>query len=162
VEVCPTGALLDKENVPAVRHDSPLPCVGNCPAGIDIPGYVQAIAAGQYREALDIIRSHVPFAGILGYVCFHPCETSCRRGEIDNAVAICDLKRFVADNVTDSNDLSNHMQKETGKKVAIVGSGPTGLTAAYYLRTMGHEVGIFDQESGGKTGRHASLRYTCI
>ncbi|MEE8417449.1 MAG: 2Fe-2S iron-sulfur cluster-binding protein, partial [candidate division Zixibacteria bacterium] len=101
VEVCPTGALLDKEGVPAVRRDAPVPCVGSCPAGIDIPHYVHLIAKGRNREALGLIRSRVPFPGILGYVCFHPCEDVCRRGEIDQPVAICALKRFVADYAID-------------------------------------------------------------
>jgi len=98
VEVCPTGALLDKENVPGIRKDALLPCVDNCPAGIDIPRYLHFIAEGRYADALNLIRTRVPFPGVLGYVCFHPCENSCRRQFIDQSVAICDLKRFVADN----------------------------------------------------------------
>lgn len=144
VEVCPTGALVDKEGVPAVRRDAPVPCVGNCPAGIDIPHYLRLIALGRYREALDLIRSHVPFPGILGYVCFHPCEDVCRRGDIDQAVAICALKRFVADNVPDRDFLPTCKKPDTGKKIAVIGSGPTGLTAAYYLSTLGHQVDLFD------------------
>ncbi|MBU2624378.1 MAG: FAD-dependent oxidoreductase [candidate division Zixibacteria bacterium] len=146
VEVCPTGALLDKEGVPAVRRDSPLPCVANCPAGIDIPGYVRSIAAGRNRVALDIIRSRVPFPGILGYVCFHPCEDVCRRSEIDQPVAICDLKRYVADAVVNADSRPINRKSDTGKKVAIIGSGPTGLTAAYYLGSLGNQVSLFDQE----------------
>jgi len=147
VEICPTGALLDKEGLPAIRRDSPLPCVGNCPAGIDIPRYVRAVAAGRYREALDIIRSRVPFPGILGYICFHPCEDVCRRGEIDQAVAICDLKRYVAETVLNADSPPIQKRPDTGKKVAIIGSGPAGATAAYYLGILGHHVSLFDQES---------------
>ncbi|MFH1373326.1 MAG: FAD-dependent oxidoreductase [bacterium] len=146
VEVCPTGALRDKEGAPAVRRDSPLPCVGNCPAGIDIPRYVHAIAAGEYRQALNVIRSSVPFPGILGYTCFHPCEDVCRRGEVDQAVAICDLKRFVADSVIDAEPLTVQKRPDTGRKVAIIGSGPAGATAAYYLGVLGHQVSMFEQE----------------
>jgi len=147
VEVCPTGALMDKEGIPTVRRDSPLPCVGNCPAGIDIPRYVRSIAAGRYREALDIIRSRVPFPGILGYICFHPCEDVCRRGEIDQAVAICDLKRYVADTVLNADSPPIQKLPDTGKKVAIIGSGPAGATAAYYLGILGHHASLFDRES---------------
>jgi len=155
VEVCPTGALLDKEGIPAVHRDSPLPCVANCPAGIDIPRYISSIAAGHYREALDIIRSCVPFPGILGYICFHPCEEACRRREIDQAVAICDLKRYVADTVLNEDYTLIEKHPNTGKKVAIIGSGPAGATAAYYLRILGHQVSLFDRES--KAG--GMLRY---
>lgn len=147
VEICPTGALRDKEGVPAIRRDTPLPCVGNCPAGIDIPRYLQSIAAGRYGEALDIIRLSVPFPGILGYVCFHPCEDVCRRGEIDQPVAICDLKRYLADTVPDADSSSIQRRPDTGKKVAIVGSGPAGASAAYYLSIQGHRVSLFDRES---------------
>jgi formate dehydrogenase beta subunit len=147
VEVCPTGALLDKEDVAPVRRDSPVPCVGQCPAGIDIPRYVHLIAEGRTKEALEVIRSSVPFPGILGYVCFHPCEEICRRGGIDEPVAICALKRFAADNVP-LDDLESVKRKpDTGKRVAVVGSGPAGLTAAYYLSAAGHKVDIFDQSS---------------
>ena len=151
VEVCPTGALLDKERVPAVRRDVPVPCVGSCPAGIDIPHYVRLIALGRNQEALELIRSRVPFPGILGYVCFHPCEDVCRRGEIDQAVAVCALKRFAADYVTDEDPLLIRRQPDTGKKIAVIGSGPTGLTAAYYLGALGHKVDLYDDadESGG-------------
>lgn len=144
IEVCPTGALLDKEGVPAVRRDVPVPCVGGCPVGIDIPHYARLIASGKNSKALELIRSRVPFPGILGYVCFHPCEDVCRRGEIDQPVAICDLKRFVADYVADEDLLQIERRPDTGKKVAIVGSGPTGLTAAYYLSLSGHQVDLYD------------------
>jgi formate dehydrogenase beta subunit len=147
VEVCPTGALSDKEGVPAVRRDCLLPCVGNCPAGIDIPRYVRAIAERRYREALDIIRSRAPLPGVLGYVCFRPCEDVCRRKEIDQAVAICDLKRFAADTVPDADSLPFNKHPDTGKRVAIIGSGPAGATAAYYLGILGHHIDLFDQES---------------
>lgn len=147
VEICPTGALRDKDGVPAVRRDSPLPCEDRCPAGLDIPGYVRLIAGGRYREALRVIRSRLPFPGILGYVCFHPCEDSCRRGLVDQPVAICDLKRFVADTMSGDDSPAIAKPPDTGKKVAIVGAGPAGMTAAYYLGGLGHHVGLFDRES---------------
>ncbi|MFQ6007372.1 MAG: FAD-dependent oxidoreductase [Candidatus Zixiibacteriota bacterium] len=147
VEVCPTGALLDKEGIPPIRREAPVPCVGNCPAGIDIPRYVRAIAEGRYQEALDIIRDRAPLPGALGYVCFHPCEDVCRRREIDQAVAICDLKRFVADIVPAADSFPIQRCPDTGKKVAVIGSGPAGVTAAYYLGLLGHSVSVFDRES---------------
>ncbi|UCC44263.1 MAG: FAD-dependent oxidoreductase [Candidatus Zixiibacteriota bacterium] len=147
VEVCPTGALLDKDGVPAVRRDAPLPCAGSCPAGIDVSGYVRCIAEGKDSEALDVIRSRVPFPAILGYICFHPCEDSCRRAELDQPVAICDLKRYVADAADETGTDSAAARPATGKKVAIVGSGPAGLSAAYYLSLQGHKVSLFDRES---------------
>jgi len=150
VEVCPTGALLDKEGVPTVRADCPLPCVGNCPAGIDIPGYLRLIAEDRDQEALELIYSSVPFPGILGYVCFHPCEDNCRRGFIDEPVAICALKRYVADSVNWRDafhrvPLRHDKACPSDKKVAIIGAGPAGLTAAFYLHSQGHDVSVFDQ-----------------
>lgn len=160
VEVCPTGAMLDKEGAPAVRRDAPVPCVKNCPVDIDIPRYVRLIALGHHHEALDLIRSRAPFPGILGYVCFHPCEEVCRRGDLDEPVAICALKRFVADSVSERDSLPLRKQPGTGKRVAVIGAGPTGLTAAYYLAGSGHQVELFD--NGSKPGgmlRHAIPDY---
>jgi formate dehydrogenase beta subunit len=160
VEVCPTGALLDKEGVPAIRRDAPVPCVGDCPAGIDIPRYVRLIALGRNLEALQLIRSRVPFPGILGYVCFHPCEDVCRRGEIDQAVAICALKRFVADHAADEDLWVDEKQPDTGKRIAVIGSGPAGLTAAYYLGALGHEVDLYDNtDKPGGMLRHGIPDY---
>lgn len=147
VEVCPTGALLDKDGPEPVRCDKALPCVAHCPAGIDIPRYLAAIAAGQDREALAVIRARVPFPGILGYACFHPCEDACRRGGVDQSVAICELKRYVADAVPDSRSDQTIEGFNSGKRVAIVGSGPAGSSAAYYLSLLGHSIDMFDRES---------------
>lgn len=160
VEVCPTGTLLDKENVPKVTRGADLPCVGGCPAGINIPRYLKLISMGRYKDALEVIRSRVPFPGILGYVCFHPCEDACRRGNIDQAVAICSLKRFVADEVPLEELTPINKNPDTGKKVAVIGSGPAGLTAAYYLNISGHQVDIFDEnEKPGGMLRHGIPSY---
>lgn len=160
IEVCPTGALLDKENVPQIDKDADLPCVGSCPAGIDIPHYLKYISEGRYKEALEVIRDSVPFPAILGYVCFHPCEDACRRGSVDEAVAICSLKRFVADKVPIESITAIEKKPDSGKKIAVVGSGPAGLTAAYYLSIQGHNVDVYDSdEKPGGMLRHGIPSY---
>jgi formate dehydrogenase beta subunit len=124
------------------------PCKAACPANIDVPRYIRFIAEGKTREALDVIRAKVPFPSVLGRVCPRPCESECRRRELDEAVSICHLKRFVAD--FHENLWSHHLhpgipaRSSNGKKVAIIGSGPTGLTAAYYLANLGYSATVFE------------------
>jgi len=97
VEICPTGALRDREGVEVPTRDAPLPCTNACPAGIDIPQYVRKIAENDLEAARHIIVNKIPLPASLGYACFHPCEDHCRRGLLDQPVAICDLKRFIFD-----------------------------------------------------------------
>lgn len=144
VEVCPTGALMDKAVRPGKREDDLLPCRAACPAHIDVPGYIRLVSQGRDNEAYAVIRKKVPFPGILGRVCHAPCEDACRRGEIDEPVAICALKRYAADNEKGELKKKNIQRDETGKSVAVVGAGPAGLTAAFYLRRLGHTVTMFD------------------
>jgi len=144
VEVCPTGALMDKAVRPGKRDDDLVPCRAACPAHIDIPGYIRLIAEGREDEAHAVIREKVPFPGILGRVCTAPCEDACRRGEIDEPIAICALKRFAADNEKGLWKKKTIQRDETGKRVAVVGAGPAGLTAAFYLRRLGHAITMFD------------------
>jgi len=153
-EVCPNGieilsiirplrAMSPPEFVP----DSP-PCVEACPAGIDIPEYLRRIAQGKPDEAYAIIREKVPFPGILGRVCTHPCEGVCRRKEVfDSPISICSLKRYAADNAGKITEKIAHVKDDTGHKIAIVGAGPAGLTAAFYLRKKGHKVGVFEERT---------------
>jgi len=149
VEVCPTGALRDKELKAGDRRAALIPCVARCPLEMQIPSYVSFTAEGKYDEAQKVIRESVPLASSLGYICHHPCEDECRRRELNQAVAICDLKRFALQ----ANKSQNQVQKEkqTGKKVAIVGSGPAGLVAAYFLAEFGHSVAVYEAqpEPGG-------------
>jgi heterodisulfide reductase subunit A len=119
------------------------PCTTTCPAGINVQGYVQLIGQGKYREAVDLIRRRLPLPGVLGRVCPHPCESMCRRREVDTPVAIRDLKRFAADQVNLAG-LPVPAIEDREEKVAVVGSGPAGLTVAYYLRLQGFRVTIFE------------------
>ena len=127
------------------------PCSHICPAGIDVPRYIRFIEQGKPGEACAVIREKVPFPGVLGRVCFHPCEYKCRRGQLDEAIAINALKRFAADHDTGLWRTKAKVAPPTGKRVACVGSGPSGLTAAYYLAKLGHAVTVFEAlpEPGG-------------
>jgi len=119
------------------------PCGITCPAGINVQGYVQLIGQGKYKEAIQLIMERLPLPGVLGRVCPHPCETQCRRLEVDEAIAIRDLKRFAADQV-DLESLPLPEIEDRKEKVAVIGSGPAGLTVAYYLRKKGYRITLFE------------------
>ncbi len=119
------------------------PCVQTCPAGTNAQGYVALIKTGKYREALSLIMERLPLPGTLGRVCPAPCEDVCRRSEVDEAVAIRDLKRFAADQV-DLLELPLPDIQDRPEKVAVIGSGPAGLTVAHYLRLKGYQITIFE------------------
>ncbi len=145
VEVCPTGALMDKQVRPGKKEEDLVPCKEACPAHIDVPGYLRLIAEGKADEANAVIREKVPFPGILGRVCIHPCEEVCRRGDVNEPIAICALKRYAADQEKSLWKEKSKVKSYTGKKVAIVGSGPAGLTCAYYLAKEGYQVTIYEK-----------------
>ena len=148
---CPSRALeLDKRKISACRLE--------CPLGVNVQAYMAFTAAGRFEEALDVIKEDNPLPGICGRVCHHPCEASCRRRELDQAVAICDVKRFLSDYPLSRGGTSpgkasgvSPVKPRRRERVAIVGSGPAGLTAAYYLAKEGFQATIFEAlpEAGG-------------
>ncbi|MBI4642715.1 MAG: FAD-dependent oxidoreductase [Deltaproteobacteria bacterium] len=126
------------------------PCNLTCPAAINVQGYVQLIKIGKYEEAVKLIMERLPLPGVLGRVCPHPCEEKCRRRELDEAVAICNLKRFAADQV-DLTKLPVPLVEARPEKIAIIGSGPAGLACAYHLALRGYRPTIFEalSKAGG-------------
>jgi len=137
---CTAGACVELQSSP---------CRNACPAGVQVPGYLALVSAGRLTDAYRLIRQDNPFPAVCGRICTHPCESYCRRAQIDEAVAICSVKRFVGDYALQDGygiPLENPLQP-TGKRVAIVGSGPSGLTCGYYLSQLGHKVDVFEAES---------------
>ncbi len=122
-----------------------VPCVEGCPAHVDIPGYIALIGAGRYADAVRLIRKDNPFPSVCGLICEHPCEEHCRRGIVDDAINVRGLKRFAIDNA--GCVPAPGKAAATGKSVAVIGGGPAGLTAAYYLSLMGHSVTVFEKRS---------------
>ena len=123
------------------------PCSHSCPAGVDVPRYIRLVAENRYDEAVAVIREKIPFPSVCGYACFAPCEAKCRRGQIDEPIAIKALKRFAAEHARRVVDEKPQVAPPSGKRVAIVGAGPAGLTAAYYLAKLGHSPTIFEAQS---------------
>jgi NADPH-dependent glutamate synthase beta subunit-like oxidoreductase/Pyruvate/2-oxoacid:ferredoxin oxidoreductase delta subunit len=168
VEVCPVtvpgtdrnAIVLSPEGQPgcaAIEKLGKAPCSNTCPGGIHVQGYVALVAQGRFQEAIDLIREAIPFPGICGRICTHPCEINCRRSEVDKPVAIRLLKRFVSDWETsrlvdgengkleeDSPNLPTY-QSTNSQKVAVVGAGPGGMAVADRLARMGYGVTVFEK-----------------
>jgi len=134
----------------AIQKTSPAPCKLACPAGLNVQGYVQMVKMGNYKRALEIIMEDLPFPGILGRVCTHGCEDACRRCEVDQPVAIRDLKRLAADQY-DPREIQLSSKPKRDEKVAIIGSGPAGLSTGYFLARKGIGSTVFEAlpEPGG-------------
>jgi len=157
VEVCPTGAITDKLNSKNEKFSSSeqlVPCRSACPAHTDVPTYVRYIKEGEFAKATAVIREKVPFPEILGNICNHVCEDHCKRNEFNNPISICKLKK--AASLQDDNEWKKRAfhSEPTGKKVAIIGAGPAGMTSAYFLAKKGHDVTVF--EANSKAGGQCS------
>ena len=143
-QAIPNKYTIDKRGYP--------PCRVACPAGVNAQGYVVLIAQGKFKEALEVLRRTMPFAGVCGRVCTHPCEQDCERGKVDQPIAIRTLKRFMADyELKEGREKATPVERTKEEKVAIVGSGPAGLACAYDLIRQGYPVTVFESapEAGG-------------
>jgi len=141
------GATCDSMVISACQHA--------CPAGIDVPNYVAAIAMGKNQRAVDIIRERNPFPAVCGRICIHPCEFKCRRGELDQPVAIRSLKRYASDWYFENIGMEKEpFPVSRSEKIAVVGAGPAGLTCAYFLRKTGYNVTVYESQpvAGGMLG----------
>ncbi len=143
-QAVPNVFTIDKKGVPACRVA--------CPAGVNVQGYVTLVSQGKYNEAYELIRRFIPFPSVCGRVCFRPCEKECERGKVDEPIAINAIKRFVSDYVlSQKKEIPKRIPTQYSEKVAVIGSGPAGLTAAYELTKMGYHTIVFESlpEPGG-------------
>jgi len=151
--VCPKHIITLSSNSRRIQreyttYDCTTPCQRACPAGIDIPAYIDEISHGRYLEAVRVIKQRNPFPSVCGRICVHPCEDDCRRNLVDTAVAINDLKRFATDYERGTGDwVQVPRAPETAKRMAVVGGGAEGMTAAYFLNRLGHDVTVYESTS---------------
>jgi len=148
-QICPKGIIRLTSQTRRIQHiytedECTSPCQRTCPAGIDIPEYIRQIRAGNYRQAIMVIKEKNPFPLTCGRVCPHPCEDMCRLSKVCDPVNINHLKRFVADIEMTGERITPYKAPDTGKRIAIIGGGPAGLTCAYYLARLGHSPTIFE------------------
>jgi NADPH-dependent glutamate synthase beta subunit-like oxidoreductase/NAD-dependent dihydropyrimidine dehydrogenase PreA subunit len=150
VEVCPTGAIQDAKKPRLKEFKDYLPCRANCPGDTDIPAYLKYIADGDYQSSADVISSKLSFPNTLGKVCFHPCETECRREylsqSINNKPGALSIRLAKDAAMSRAEMKSKDRLTETGKKVSVIGAGPAGLTTAFYLSLKGHKVIVYEKE----------------
>ena len=155
IEVCPTGSIVDALKI--MKEDrsyaeNVVPCRSTCPAHIDIPRYIRYIKEGDFEKATAVVREKVPFPETLGSICNHACEGECKRNELGAPISVCKLKRAAANNATGAWKERAVKEAPTGKKTAVIGAGPAGLTAAYYLAKKGHAVTVYEknEKPGGQ------------
>ena len=129
----------------AENENQTIPCVTMCPAHVDVPGYIALIKEGKYADAVKVIRRRNPFPTACAMVCEHPCEKKCRRSLVDSSVNIRGLKKYAVDEANADSVSVPVAGVRTGKKISVIGGGPSGMTAAYYLALMGHEVDIYEE-----------------
>ena len=139
-QAVPNVFIIDKRGLP--------PCRATCPAGVNAQGYIAMISQGKFKEALDVLRRTMPFAGVCGRVCTHPCEAECERGKVDEPISIRFLKRFMADyEMKNGRAKAQPLPVTKKQKVAVIGSGPSGIACAYDLIRMGYPVTVFEAAS---------------
>jgi len=125
------------------------PCENTCPASINVPGYMALVEKGRFIDAYNLIRQENPFPATCGRICTRPCQSKCRRGTVDEAIAICDIKRFVADYAHRNEQpfVQDMVFPKNGKSVAIIGAGAAGLTCGYYLARIGYDINVYEAEA---------------